>query len=438
MRDAALILTLAILVPLSVPFPLIGLFAWEWLSIMNPHRLTWGFAQQQPFVMIVALVTIVSWLLSKERGNLKPSAFLTLIVIFAFWISLTTFLAPVPDMSVPLWDRNIKTMILVVMTLAIITSRIRLHGLVWIICISLAYFGVKGGAFVILTGGNYIVFGPQNTMIHDNNSLALALIMVLPLLNYLRQHTANRWIRYGIMAAMFLTFAGAIGSYSRGAILALAAILGFLWLRSRAKIVTAPIVVCLMLVGVMAMPAKYMDRLSTLENVMEDESFRGRLDAWEVAWETAKDRPLGAGFDGPRQPVVWNAYLPDRTARASHSIYFMVMGEHGFIGLGIYLAIFIVCWRNLRRVRKMAAGNDDLIWARDLALALEVGIVGFLVGGAGLPMAYYDGFFALLAMTTCLARVVQEQAEPVKAQRRARSGASQTSVSPPASSPVRA
>jgi probable O-glycosylation ligase (exosortase A-associated) len=297
---------------------------------------------------------------------------------------------------------------------------------------------VKGGGFVLLTGGNYIVFGPPDTMIHDNNSLALALIMVLPLLNYLRQHTANRWIRYGIMGAMFLTFAGAIGSYSRGAILALGAILGFLWLRSRAKIVTAPILVCLLLVGVMAMPAKYMDRLSTFENVMEDESFRGRLDAWEVAWETAKDRPLGAGFDGPRQPEVWNEYLPDRTARASHSIYFMVLGEHGFIGLGIYLAILFVCWRNLQRIRKMAAGSDELVWARDLALALEVGIVGFLVGGAGLPMAYYDGFFALLAMTTCLARVVQEQCEPLKAPRTARFGASQAPAQAPTSSLARA
>lgn len=421
-RDLALILTLAVLVPLSVPFPIIGLFTWEWLSIMNPHRMTWGFAQNQPFVMVVALVTIVSWLLSKERGNLKSSAFLTLIIIFSFWISLTTFLAPVPEMSVPLWDRNIKTMIMIVMTLAIITSRVRLHGLVWIIALSLAYHGVKGGGFVLLTGGNYIVFGPRDTMIDDNNSLALALIMVLPLLNYLRQQTANRWIRYGIMGAMFLTFVGAIGSYSRGAILALGAILGFLWLRSNAKLITAPFLVLLVVVGVMAMPAKYMDRLSTMNNVMEDESFRGRVDAWEVAWETAKVHPFGAGFDGPRQPIIWDQYLPGRIRRASHSIYFMVLGEHGFIGLGIYFAIFFVCWRNLKNVRKMTAGKDEFAWARDLALALEVGIVGFLVGGAGLPMAYYDGFFALLAMTVCLKRVVQEQCEPVKETRPVRFG----------------
>lgn len=423
MRDLALVLTLAVLVPLSVPFPIVGLYAWEWLSIMNPHRITWGFAQDQHFVMVVALVTIAGWLLSRERGSLRASAFLTLIIVFSLWTSLTTFFAPVPEMTVPLWDRTIKTMIMIVMVLALITTRARLHGLVWVIVISLAYYGIKGGAFVLLTGGNYIVFGPKDSMIQDNNALALALIMALPLLNYLRQHTQNRWVRYGIMGAMFLTFAGAIGSYSRGAIVAMAAILGYVWLKSNAKIVSGPLLVCLVLIGVMAMPAKYMDRLSTFENVFEDESFQGRLDAWEVAWEAAKDRPLGAGFDGPRQAVVWNEYLPERTARASHSIYFMVLGEHGFIGLGIYLAILAVAWRNLRRIRRLTADNVDLAWARDLAFALEVGMVGFLVGGAALPMAYYDGFFTLLAMATCLWQVVQAQAAPAVATRSTAFGA---------------
>lgn len=415
MRDLALVLTLAVLIPLSVPFPLVGLFAWEWLSLMNPHRLTWGFAQEQPFVMVVAFVTIVAWLLSRERGNLKPSAFLALLILFSIWMSITTLAAPTPEMTVPLWDRNIKTMMMIVMVLAVISTRVRIHGLVWVVVVSLGYFGVKGGGFVLLTGGNYIVFGPKDSMIHDNNGLALALLMVLPLIFYLWQHTQNRWIRYGLLGLMLLTFAGAIGSYSRGAIVALVGILGFLWLRSPAKIITGPALLCLFLVGIMAMPAKYMDRLSTFENIMEDESFRGRLDAWEVAWETAKDRPLGAGFDGPRQLVVWNEYLPDRPARASHSIYFMVLGEHGFIGLLIYLAICLVSWMNLTRVMKLTGDRADLKWARDLAFALQISMVGFLVGGAGLPMAYYDGFFTLLALAAVLRRQIQDAVAPAAA-----------------------
>lgn len=412
MRDIALILSLAFLVPLAVPFPLAGLFAWEWLSIMNPHRMAYGFAQEQPLVMVVALVTIVSWLMSKDRANLRMSTFLVLLVAFSLWISLTTLFAPVPGVSAPLWDRNIKTMLLAVMILAIVTNRVRIHGFVWILVISLGYFGVKGGAFVILTGGSSIVFGPPASMIADNNQLALALIMVLPLINYLRLHTEHKWLRWGITGVMALTFVGAVGSYSRGAIVALAAILGYLWLKSRSKIVTGAAVLVFAAVGLTLMPQQYMDRLRTIEDPMADESFRGRIDAWQVAWETAKEHPLGAGFDGPRQAVIWNSYLPDKTARASHSIYFMVLGEHGFIGLGLYLMIFLVAWRNLQRAYAMAADDESLRWARDLAFGLKVSMVGFLVGGAALPMAYYDGFFSLLALSACLVRVVQDQRAP--------------------------
>jgi hypothetical protein len=95
----------------------------------------------------------------------------------------------------------------------------------------------------------------------------------------------------------------------------------------------------------------------------------------------------------------------------------MVLGEHGFIGLGIYLAILLAVWRNLRQIRRLTADNAELAWARDLAFALEVSMVGFLVGGAALPMAYYDGFFTLLAMGTCLLRVVQAQTAPAVAAR---------------------
>jgi probable O-glycosylation ligase (exosortase A-associated) len=141
----------------------------------------------------------------------------------------------------------------------------------------------------------------------------------------------------------------------------------------------------------MVMPQKYMDRISTIGTASEDSSFQGRLDAWEVAWHTALDRPMGAGFEGPQQPANWDLYLPGVHRRASHSIYFMVLGEHGFIGLTIYLAMIFAAWRNLVKTLKLTRDRPELLWAKDLAQALQVSVIGFLVGGAALPMAYYTG-----------------------------------------------
>jgi len=398
MRDLALVIICAGLFTLTALYPFVGVYVWTWLTLMDPHRLTYGFARGLPLNMVVAVLTIGGAALSRERNKLPLDGFAVSVLIFGLWISITTLAAPSPDFTDPLWSRNIKTLILVFVTLWLINSRIRIHGLVWIIAISIAFFGVKGGGFVLLTGGSNHVLGPEGTMIEDNNCLALACVMVIPLLNYLRLHAEKRMIRLAIMGAMLLTIASVLGSYSRGGLIALASMIFLLWLKSRAKLAIAfsAIVVAGLAIGFM--PQQYMDRISTISDAQHDESVRGRFDAWQVAWQVALHRPLGAGFDGPRQPKIWNKYLPGVQNRASHSIYFMVLGEHGFIGFGIYLWIIISGWGNFAKSRKLCRGNPDLVWAQDLTAALQASIVGFLIGGAALPMAYYDEFFLILTV----------------------------------------
>lgn len=398
---------MATLLPLAVRFPFVGVYQWTWLSLMNPHRLVYGFIQGQQLNLIVAVVTILAWLFSRER-SFKMSSMLLLIGAFSIWISLTTFFAPVPDASFPLWDRNIKTMVLLIMILMMVTTKTRLLGLLWIIVISIAYFGVKGGGFMLLTGGNFRVFGPPQTMIEDNNSLALALVMILPLMNYLRLQATNRWIKWSLLGAMFPVLASVLGSYSRGGLVALMAMLLFMWTKSRAKALLAILFILGAGLGAMLMPTQYIDRINTLGEVEADSSFQGRVDAWRVASQVALDRPLGAGFDGPRQAVIWNRYLPEAPSRAAHSIYFMVLGEQGVIGLLIYLVILAVAWANLGRVIRLTKGSAELVWAHNLATALKIAIVGFMVGGAALSMSYYDGFLILVVVTASLRQIVTE------------------------------
>jgi putative inorganic carbon (HCO3(-)) transporter len=424
MRDLALSLFFLVLAPVALRFPFVGVYLWAWLAVMNPHRLTYGFAQELPFNMAIAVLTVVGCFFSAARVSLKVTGLTILVAIFSAWISLTTAFAPSPDVSEPLWDRNIKTMVLLFMIMALITNRAKLQGLVWILVISLGYFGVKGGAFMVLTGGNFIVFGPSHSMIEDNNALALALVMTLPLMNYLRLHTPHKFVRLGLVGAMLMTLAAAIGSYSRGGLIALGVMLVFLWLRGRAKLATAVLAVMAVVTAWVFMPDKYADRIGTINELQNDDSFRGRMDAWEVALGVASDRVMGAGFDGPRQGAIWTQYLPEAEPRASHSIYFMVLGEHGFIGLAIYLSICLAAWLNLARIIKLTRNRPDLLWAGDLGRAIQAAMVGFMVGGAALPMAYYDGFLVSIAMTACLRRMVEEaavretrtrQAEPVVA-----------------------
>jgi probable O-glycosylation ligase (exosortase A-associated) len=136
----------------------------------------------------------------------------------------------------------------------------------------------------------------------------------------------------------------------------------------------------------------------------------GRINAWHTATNIALDRITGAGFATATQ-YIFSIYSPDNTAPVlvAHSIYFQVLGEHGFIGLALYLAFWWVTYFNAAKAARLAAGMDDLIWARDLARMIQVGLLGFFVGGAFLSLAYWDGPFYLMVLVVALNGIVARE-----------------------------
>jgi len=304
-------------------------------------------------------------------------------------------------------------MLLGVIVLALTVNQVRVHALVWVTAVSLLYYGIKGGIFTVITGGHNHVYGPANTIIGDNNQLALALLMILPLTNYLRLHSANQGIRSGLALSMALTLFAILGSYSRGAFLALGALSVVAWLRSRNKLLYAVIVGALVATAFEFMPPEYYDRLSTIANSDQDGSFQGRVTAWNVAYDYARDHfPFGDGFYASQLPQIFNHYFPGATTHAAHSIYFEVLGDNGFVGLGLFLALLLVAFANTFRIRRMTRGRPELSWAYDLAGMIQLSLFVFCVGGAALSMAYYDVFFILVGLLSAMVGMLERELAP--------------------------
>jgi len=416
MRDIVLLGAILFFLGLAFRFPYAGALTWGWLTIMNPHMMVYGFALGWPFNFGVALVTVAAWLLSHEKRRWPGDALPWLMVGLVAWMTFDSFFAVEPDWSWPLWDRTIKIYAFVFLCLAMIHNKARIHAMVWIMVISIGFFGAKGGIFTIMKGGAFHVYGPDNTIISDNNQLALAVVMTLPLAYYLFQHTRSRWLRICIGLTFPLQIATVLGSYSRGGLVALAVVLGFFWLRSRRKLLHLIIAAVLVGGALQVMPPAFFERVNSIDNVQADASVQGRLTAWNVAYRFAVDHfPLGAGFAGPQRRAVYNYYFPGAETHAAHSIYFQVLGEHGFPGLILYLLIAGLSLRNTRMVVKRCRGRPEMAWALDLATMVEVSLVGFYVGGAALSMAYYDGFLLLQAFTSILRGMTGPGALPVAA-----------------------
>ncbi|NHZ43591.1 putative O-glycosylation ligase, exosortase A system-associated [Massilia aquatica] len=425
MRD--LIITLVVFgsLPFILKRPYIGVLMWVWISVMNPHRLSWGFAYSFPFAAIIAGVTLIGLLVTRDPKKLPMTPIVLTLMVFCLWMGITTIFSMWPDESVVMLNRVSKIFLMTFATIMLIKTRRQIELLIWTLVGSLAYYGVKGGIFTVATGGSSIVWGPQGSYIEGNNEVALAFITIIPVMCFLYTILKNKWARRAMAASIILCAFAALGSYSRGALVGIGAMLFFLWLKSPKKVVLGALMVLMVPIAITFMPDKWTSRMETINTYKEDSSAMGRINAWYMAYNMAKDRPLGGGFEiYNRTAFELYAPVPD-DVHAAHSIYFQALGEHGFIGLGIYLVLAFLTWRKAAWIVRTTAKREDLAWAGDLARMIQVSLLGFGVGGAFLSLLYYDVPYYLMAAVVSTGFLIEKTlaAEAAEAKAAAREAA---------------
>lgn len=387
--------------PLILMRPHIGILVWFWLAFMSPHRLSWGFAYDFPFSAVVAVVLLVAVVVSREPKRMVWSSVTVVWALFFLWTIITTSMALIPEDAAAEWSRWWKVNLVSLITLLIMKGRERLHMLVWVIVFSLGFYGVKGGIFSISTGGHYMVIGPPGSFIDDNTNLGLALIMTLPLMRYLQLEAKKTWVSWGLIASMGLTALSIVTTQSRGAFLGLAGMAAFLIMKSKNRLRIGLGVLAMAPAIFMFMPDAWFSRMETIQAYEEDGSAMGRINAWWFAFNLAKVRPLIGGGFGTFDPELFLKYAPiPDDFHDAHSIYFEVLGEQGFVGLGLFLVLGILTYRSSAWIIRQAKNNPhrDLEWASRLAAMIQVSLVGYSIGGAFLGLAYFDFLYAMVAI----------------------------------------
>jgi putative inorganic carbon (HCO3(-)) transporter len=411
MRDILITALIVCSLPLVLRSPALGSLMWVWVSVMNPHTQGWGFAARLPFAYMIALATFASLLLSRSPKSLPLTPVSCALIALTVWMNVTMPFALLPSASLEQWGKVMKIMLMTFVVLMTIRERKEVHRLVWVLVVSIGYYGVKGGLFTIRSGGNERVWGPEGTFIGDNNEIALALIITIPLMYYVQQASPGKWLRRGLTAAMLLSALAAIGTYSRGALLAIAAMAVFMWSRSGNKL-TVGLLMALAATGcALFMPAGWGDRMDTISEYEADDSAQGRINAWKMAYNLACDRFFGGGFE-VSDPSIFLRYAPNpRDVHAAHSIYFQMLGEHGFVGLGLYLLLWAATWRSAAWIVRNARQREDLRWAASLATMIQASAIGFAVGGAFLSLVYFDmPYYLMMAIVSTRILVERELA----------------------------
>lgn len=408
MRDTLALGFIAACVIGALLHPWIGILAWTLIGIMNPHRYSWA-ASTLPIAAALVIATLVGILLTRDRVRLVFTPTMGVLALFMIWMCITLPFSIFFDQSLEMWKRVMKIDFMIFVAAAVLYSRKHIMALTWVLVGSLAFYGIKGGIFTIATGGNYMVWGPPESFVEGNNELALALVMTIPLMRFLQLQMRPAWARHAMTLGMLLTATSALGTHSRGALLALVAMAVVLWSRTRHKFVSFAVLTFIGIALIAFMPGQWEDRMGTIVNYEHDESAMGRINAWWMAYNLASDRFFGGGFWIYRH-AIFLQYAPiPEDIHAAHSIYFQVLGEHGFVGLALFLLLWAMVWRSAGWLRRNGVKQQESAWTSDLGSMIQASIAGYAIGGAFLSLAYFDLPYNLLLLVVIARRWVEQK-----------------------------
>lgn len=414
MRDLMVLGSLFVFVPLALGNTFIAYLLWGWTAVIALNSYMYGFMQSVPYNMMFAIIAILFVCMGRDprAGRITFPRTSVLFVLLAIQASVSATLAYdglVRNME--LYTNLLKALTFCIFMPWVLTQRYRIHAFVVVVALGLAFHGMLEGLKFLASGGGHKIQGLAK--FGDNNHFAIVMIIGIPLLLYIYRYSTRRVTRLMAMGSVVLSAAAVIATHSRGGFVSLAAVALWIVFSSRRKWLG----VALLVGGVMALvamaPSSWSERMNTIKEADQDTSFMSRVVAWKISSAIALDRPLvGGGFHAVQAQHLWSHFrerngmlgfvdTPYRppVAFAAHSIYFEILGDLGFIGLFIFLAILINAFVTCRQIRRRAAlVGARLRWAGDLASMLGAAMIGYVVGAAALSLAYLEVMYVLVML----------------------------------------
>lgn len=417
MRDLIVMAVVIGSLPVILFRPFYGLMVYSWLAFMRPQDMAWGASRDLPLSQWVAIAMVIGLVLAFGRERLmtlKPQT--VLLLLLAGWITLSTVLAVAPEMAQDIYGNYWKAILMTVLATGLVRDRRRLRLLLLLIVFSIGFLGAKRGLYGLARGGVRFDDGPGGFM-SDNNSFALALNMILPLLVGLAIVEKQKIVRIAAAGAAALCLLSILFTFSRGGLVTLVVVGGLLIWHSQRRFLVAGLL-ALGLSGFLLftsdqMSQEYVERAQSIQNYEEDGSALGRINAWQTSWRVFLDYPL-TGVGPNNLAAVYQRYSPgaDRF-RVAHNAYFQLLAECGLPALLLFLGALGVTWWRLQRLRD---GGTASPWITVQARMFQISIAGYLVGSMFLNTAYSELIYYLIGLSVGLEVVARSEAtDPVQA-----------------------
>ncbi|MHC4892529.1 MAG: putative O-glycosylation ligase, exosortase A system-associated [Planctomycetota bacterium] len=425
MRDLLVSLALFSLFPVAFRRPLVGLIVFSWLAYMRVQDLTWGFARSFRWSFFMALTMFAGYLVqsSKERSRLfRPDIRCTIMLGMVLMVGLSVlFTERLPgsidlETQVKRYVEFCKIITIALFTTGIIRTKEHMRLLVWIIALSLGFYGVKNGVWGIMTLARTPIIQGPGGLLFDNNDFSLALAMAVPMLWNIGMSERREVLRRAFLAMVPLTAFTVLLTHSRGGLLSLAGAVGVLVWRSKYRGRAIALSIVLGIAAIPMLPSEMRDRFASIADYKNDGSANARFRSWAVAVNMATSNPfLGVGMSNFRGSYL--RYQPNPTAQelagqdiyVAHNSYLQIWAETGTPALLLYLSMILVSLITTWRVRAKARLRYRESWIINYATMFEASLVAFMIGSTFLNRAHFDLFYHWVAVVLLFGVFAEEQ-----------------------------
>lgn len=390
----------------------------------------------QPFILLLIAAVVGRWAIYNEqpRGWMRTAV---LVLIYAtVALASLAFAEDTIGADLTLQDFAKDVVVAIVVTMALQNGN-ALKGTVWALLVAGIFMGTLS-VVQQLTGrfddtfAGFALAPVQNIVgasdaprisgpIGDPNFYAQILVVLVPLAMERLWHARTLFPKVIAGWALAVSGLSILFTFSRGGFVGLAVVIAIMLFRHPPKLL--PLLATLvLLVGVIPfIPPKYLDRLSTLTDVIPgtggapttDVSIRGRLSENTVALRMFADHPLmGVGLGN--YPEYYQAYSrqlgidPRLEVRQPHSLYLEIASEMGALGLAAFVLLIWALFRGLQSAHTLfTAGGMDEYAA--IAAAFGVGVIGYLTGALFLHSAFPRFFWLLFGIGMALPQVARNE-----------------------------
>lgn len=427
MLDLVFLAFIGYVLVLGLKRPFLWVLLYVYIDILAPQRIGYSLITSLPVSLIAFAAAFGGWVALDRKEGARFSirqGLLLLLLVYCFW---TTGNADFPADAQTKWEWVWKALLFAIFLPFTLTTRARIEGLALVLVLSVATIVIGTGMKTVLGGGGYEnlkFFVNDNSGIYESSTLATVAIGLIPMIWWFTRHgTVFRphWMVTAFAAALtFACLLVPIGTEARTGLLCIAALAGLMLRYTRRRFLFIAGAGLLGLAALPFLPQSYYERMATLGQPSGDESASTRVAVWKWTLDYVAEKPFGGGFDSYRgnrftyvmpvrqtegntttityQPVV-------DEGRAFHSSFFEMLGEQGWPGLFIWLALHAVGLWQMERIQRRWKGVEDEAerWIAPFAAALQMGALIYLVGATFQGIAYQPVMLMLVGLQTGLA-----------------------------------